>query len=214
MTDDTDEHCESDDDRSWSRESIDIVVPRDAAGEPIRNRRAERRSPVAQSSTGLVSRDFAPRTGGPELVASWPLGPAPSATEPGRADWEIAAAERLTLQRSILQQPYVGGIDYAPLYLNVAGWANVSDPETELSITLEHTVLSGKPFETTFTLTNTDRRPFASPMIECVSESAAAREQYDHLTKVFSGYELSARLEDGAGTGWLDQGTAVQLWSE
>jgi hypothetical protein len=118
----------------------------------------------------------------------------------------------VTLQKNVLQQPYVGGIDYNPLYLNVIGWGEVSSEKTTLSVTLEHAVLSGKPFETTFTLTNTDRAPFASTMIEMVSESEAAREQYDHLTKVFSGYELSAAVEDG--TGYLDQGTNVQLWSE
>jgi len=171
-----------------------------------------RRSPTQWSQSGLVSRDYAPRTGGPELVCSWPLGPAPAQTEPGDVDWEISGDAPVTLQKNMLQQPYVGAVDHAPLYLNVVGRSNVSCADAKLWITLKHAVLSGKPFEVTFALDNTERAPFVSPMIEAVSESEAAREQYDHLTKVFSEYELSAHVE--AGTGYLDQSTCVQLWSE
>lgn len=210
MTDDSSATATED---GWDRESVEIHAP--ARAESIdgdENRMLGRPSPLRRGGSGLVSRDYAPRTGGPELVCSWPLGPAPAQTEPGDVDWEITPGERVTLQKNTLQQPYVGAIDHVPLYLNVVGHGQVSTADAALRITLEHAVLSGKPFEVTFALENAERAPFASPMIEAVSESAAAREGYDHLTKVFSGYELSAVAE--SGTGYLDQGTCVQLWSE
>ena len=52
-----------------------------------------RPSPLAASESGLASRDYRPRTAGPELVTSWSLGPAPSADGPDDADWRVERGE-------------------------------------------------------------------------------------------------------------------------
>lgn len=197
----------------FSIDQIDIHSPSTPVEtQPDENRVLGRRSPIGRSPSSLVSRDYQPRTGGPELITSWPLGPSPSQDCPGDFDWELTATDPVVIQKNTFQQPYIGGLDYAPLYLNVIGWGELSTEGEELTLTLSHKVLSGKAFEATVSLKNTEKKPFASPMMEAVSESEEAQAQYDHLTKVFSGYELTAAVT--GGTGYLDQGTCVQLWSE
>jgi len=176
-----------------------------ASGDP--NRMLGRESPVERSSSGLASRDYRPRTGGPELVASWPLGPSPSQEGPGAEDWTVGSTEPVVLQRNYLQLPYLGPIDYSPLYLNVMGSAYV-DAGERLTLTLANRHLSGKPYECAVELTNDERKPFVLPMSEVAPETA----EHGVEGKEYGSYELRAAVS--GGTGHVDPGTAVQLWSE
>jgi len=178
------------------------------AAPPDENRRLPRRSPIPISESGIVSRDYQPRTGGPELIAAWPLGPAPSQSEPALKDWKITDAEYSSIQRNVLTQPLVGPIDYSKIYLNFTGHGYVDDEDSTLYITLMHNVLEGKPYETEIELSNTTRKPFMSPMIEFTPEIS----EYGLLGKVYSGYELMAKTSGGVG--YLDPGSSVQLFSE
>jgi len=170
------------------------------------NRMLARRSPVGQSSSGLASRDYQPRTGGPELVASWPLGPAPDSTSPGVEEWQVPAEESVVLQRNFLQLPYLGPIDYSPLYLNVMGAASVDGGTMRVELANQN--LSGKPYEHEVELTNDEREPFVVPMVEVAPET----DEHGEIGKSYGGYELRASTTDG--TGYVDPGTTVQLWSE
>lgn len=176
--------------------------------EPDPNRMLGRRSPVGQSESGLVSRDYQPRTGGPELIASWPLGSAPGQTEPGDVDWEVSTSEYVTLQKHTFTMPFVGPLDYAKIYLGVTGHARVDTEGETLSVELANRNLSGKPYEATAELGATELRPFASAMVEFAPET----DEYDNEGRMYGGYELRAKVSDGVA--YLDQGTAVQLWSE
>jgi hypothetical protein len=171
------------------------------------NRMLSRRSPVGRSASGLVSRDYQPRTGGPELVTSWPLGPAPSQTGADAEDWTVSSTDPAVLQRNVLQLPYLGPIDNNPLYLNAMGTARVDANET-LTLELTNRHLSGEPYETTVELTNDEREPFVIPMVEVALET----DEHGRLGKEYGGYELRATVS--GGTAAVDPGTAVQLWSE
>jgi len=170
------------------------------------NRMLARRSPVDRSSSGLASRDYQPRTGGPELVASWPLGPAPDSASPGVEDWRVPADETAVLQRNFLQLPYLGPIDYSPLYLNVMGAARVAGDVMRIELANQN--LAGKPYEHEIELTNEERAPFVVPMVEVAPET----DEHGELGKSYGGYELRASTSDGPG--YVDPGTTVQLWSE
>jgi len=174
------------------------------------NRMLSRRSPVDRSESGLVSRDYQPRTGGPELVASWQLGSPPAQTELGDVDWEITQTEYVTLQRNILSPPYVAGSNYSPTYLVVCGRGRVDTDGETLSIELTNSHLSGKPYETEIELTNTDERPFMTPLIE-VSPDRPDYEGKPWGSRVPE-YVLSAKVS--GGTAHLNRATSVQLWSE
>jgi hypothetical protein len=180
----------------------------DATVDP--NRMLSRRSPVGQSRPSTVSRDYQPRTGGPELVASWPLGAPPSQTEPGGEDWEVTDSEYVTLQKNYLNVPYVAPIECSILYLNVCGRAATSaDDETlTLGLTTDHLEVSGEPYETSIDLSAADGEYFLTPMIEFAPDTG----EYEPGHDIVSGYELRAKVS--GGTGHVDQGTAVQLWSE
>jgi hypothetical protein len=176
-----------------------------AGGDP--NRMLSRRSPVGQSESGLASRDYQPRTGGPELIASWPLGPAPSQTSAALEDWEVSSTEFVALQRNALQLPYLGPIDYSPLYLNATGRARVDTGE-RLTLELANRNLSGKPYEVAVELTNDERAPFMIPTVEVAPET----DEHGVMGKEYGGYELRAKVSGGSAA--VDPGTAVQLWSE
>ncbi|WP_435361682.1 hypothetical protein [Haloarchaeobius sp. DFWS5] len=175
------------------------------------NRIVERRDPVDQSESGLVSRDYQPRHGGPELIASWPLGPTPSQTEPGAVDWEVTSSEYVQLQRNLTVNHFLGPIEYTKIYAGIRGRGRVEGGGT-LSLKLEPIHLEGDEFQTEITLTNDDDEPFMTPMVEFTPDGRVYREHSFIGREMYGGYVFSAKVEDG--TGYLDQGTAVHLWSE
>lgn len=183
------------------------------AGETVarEDRMLSRRSPVGQSSSHLASRDYQPRTGGPELVTQWPLGPAPGQEGLSAPDWTIEVSEYAVVQTNIVNVPYLPGLECSKLYLSVCG-RGYSEGGT-LSVRLENEHLSGKPYETEVAFDEDEPEYFHSPMVEFASDR---REDYTHnyagRGDVYGGYRLLAKVE--AGTGYLDQGTSVQLWSE
>ena len=174
------------------------------------NRMLSRRSPVTESDTALVSRDYQPRVGGPELVASWPLGPTPAQTSPGDSDWEVTKTDYIPLQKNLLTLPYVAPIECSILYLNFCGRARTSsdDAALRLRLTTDHVEYSGEPYETTIGVSDEDGEYFLSPMVEFAPDTGDYKPGHD----IIAGYEFEAKVSDG--TGYVDQGTAVQLWSE
>lgn len=174
------------------------------------NRMLGRRSPTEHTETGLVSRDYQPRTGGPEIVASWRLGAPPTQTELGDVDWEITETEYVTLQSNLFTHPYVTGLNFAPAYLVVCGRGHVDSEGERLSVELSNSHLSGKPYETEIELRNTDPKPFMTPLVEFTPD----RPDYEGKPwgPEYQEYVLSAKVSDGSG--YLDPGTNVQLWSE
>lgn len=190
---------------------------RDRSDHPVRpdtadNRIVERRDPAEHSDSGLLSRDYQPRHGGPELIASWPLGPAPGQTEPGNVDWEVTDDEFVQLQRNLTVTPFVGPIEQSKIYLGVRGTGRVGSEGDTLSIRLETTHLEGSEYETEIELTNTSMQPFITPMVEFTPDARDYREHTFIGREMYSGYILSASVT--GGTGYLDQGTSVHLWSE
>jgi len=176
------------------------------------NRMLGRRPPTDQSSSGLASRDYQPRTGGPELVASWTLGPPPGQTEPGGDPWSLESPEFTQLKRVLFQLPYLGSVDYSKLYLNVRGKGHVELSDATLTLRLSKENLSGKPYETAVTLSNAESAPFILPMVEAVPDG---REYGPHNfigKEMYGGVALEGKVSDGRA--FLDQGTAIQLWSE
>lgn len=174
------------------------------------NRMLSRRSPVTESDAALVSRDYQPRVGGPELVASWPLGPPPSQTGPGDDDWEVTAPDYVALQRNYLTVPYVAPLGCSILYLNVCGRARTSagDATLTLRLTTDHLECSGEPYETTIRISDADGDYFLSPMVEFAPDTGDYKPGHD----IVAGYEFGAKTSGGSG--YVDQGSAVQLWSE
>jgi hypothetical protein len=131
----------------------------------------------------------------------------------GDVDWEIDTMEYTLIQKNTLQLPYLGPLDYAPLYLNVCGRGYVEPDGAVLSLSLADTQLSGKAYRTTLELENDTRKPFASSMIEVAPETTdETHAAYDKPGHLYGGYELKAKVSDG--TGYIDQGTCVQVWSE
>lgn len=175
-----------------------------------KNRIVERRDPVERSERGLVSRDYQPRHGGPELIASWPLGPAPGQSEPGTVDWEVTSEEYVQLQRNLTVNQFLGPIEYTKIYAGVRGRGRVDGGS--LSIRLEPLHLDGEEYRTTISLTNDDDAPFMTPMVEFTPDARDYREHAFIGREMYGGYSLSAKVT--GGTGYLDQGTAVHLWSE
>jgi hypothetical protein len=165
-----------------------------------------RPSPLPASDSGLASRDYRPRTAGPELITSWSLGPAPGADGPEDADWTVETGDYVTLQRSRFTLPYLGGHDDVPLYLNAVGHASVEAGAT-LSLWLSQRHLDGDHYEVEVDLTRTGE--FQTPMVEVAPDDPdAVRDGRE----VYGGFELRARVEDGAAT--VDRATAVQVFSE
>jgi hypothetical protein len=167
----------------------------------------ERRSPLKGSDSGLASRDYAPLVGGPTLVASWPLGVPPSGRGTGET-WEVSGTDWETLQRNVLSAPQLGPLDHSPTYLVVCGRAHV-DPGGTLSLRLANRHLSGKPYETTLDLESEESVTFSTPAVEFtpdrgVYEGSEARH--------YPEYALQATVS--SGTGYVNAGTNVQLWSE
>lgn len=172
-------------------------------------RTLDRDSPVDRSPSGLVSRDYQPLTRGPELLASWPLGSTPRQSEPGDIDWEITSDEYVIVQKNRLTLPYAGDIERAPLYLNVRGHVRVTTGTT-LTVYLRTTHLrDGKPYDVEIDLTHEEGDDFQTPFVEFAPERPG---DYTDLGEVFAGYELKAKAT--GGTGYLDQGTSVALYSE
>lgn len=169
-----------------------------------------RRSPVGQSRPSTVSRDYQPRTGGPELVASWPLGPTPSQERPGDESWTVTDPEFVTLQKNFVTIPYAAPIEHSILYLNACGRASTSSEEATLTLrlTTDHLELKGEPYETSIDLSAVDGEYFLTPMIEFAPDTG----EYEPGHDIVAGYELRAKVS--GGTGYVDQGSAVQLWSE
>lgn len=171
----------------------------------------ERRDPSQESASGLVSRDYQPRTGGPEMVASWPLGAPPTQNGLGDDEWEITTEEFVTIQRNLTVTNFLGAIEYTKLYGGVRGRVRVTDGAT-LSLRFSPIHLEGEQYETTVQFSCTETSPFITPMVEFTPDSRDYREHSFIGREMYGGYELEARVEDG--TGYLDQGTAVHLWSE
>jgi hypothetical protein len=176
------------------------------------DRMYERPVPMRRSDSGLASRDYRPRMGGPELVTSWPLGTAPGQTTPGDDEWVLTASEFTMLQRTLFQLPYLGPIDYNKMYLNVRGRGRVECSGATMTLRISNENLSGKPYETEIDLTNTENEPFISPMVELTPDG----DEYGTHTfigaEMYGGYTFEGKITDGSA--YLDQGTAVQLWSE
>jgi hypothetical protein len=165
-----------------------------------------RPSPLAASDSGLASRDYRPRRAGPELVTSWPLGPAPDATGADDADWTVGTGEYVTLQRSRFTLPYLGCHDEVPLYLNVVGHVSV-DTGATLSLWLSQRHLEGDHYEMEVDLTRTG--DFQTPMVEVAPDDPEAVRDG---REVYGGFDVRARVENGTAT--VDRATAVQLFSE
>lgn len=169
----------------------------------------DRDSPIYRSPSGLVSRDYQPLTHGPELLASWPLGPAPRQSGPGDVDWEITSEEYVTVQKNRLLLPYAGVVERAPLYLNVRGHSTVT-PETTLTLELRTTHLrEGKPYDVSIALAHEEGDDFQTPFVEFAPERPG---DYEKLGEMYAGYEFRAKVD--GDTGRLDQGTNVALYSE
>lgn len=214
MGDQPDPRAESDD--RQAKPTDRAIEPRrdgDQLTQPdvANNRMVQRRDPVEHSESGLVSRDYQPRHGGPELVASWPLGTAPGQTCPGDMDWEIESGGFTQLQRNLTVNHFLGPIEYTKLYVGVRGRGRVEN-SGELTIRLEPLHLEGEAYRTTISLTNETDEPFMTPMVEFTPDEQTYREHTFIGREMYGGYVLSAKVE--GGTGYLDQGTAVHLWSE
>ena len=175
------------------------------------NRLVERRDPVPESSSGLLSRDHQPRHGGPELIASWPLGVAPGQTEPGNVDWTVESTDFVQLQRNLTVNQFLGPIEFTRIYMGVRGRAHVSPGET-LTLRLSALHLEGEQYETTIELRNEEMEPFMTPMVELTPDARDYREHAFIGREMYGGYVLSARVSDGSAH--IDQGTGVHLWSE
>lgn len=189
---------------------------RDDGGIPSRpttadNRLVNRRDPSRESPSGLVSRDYQPRTGGPELIASWPLGTPPTQTGLGDDDWEVLSDEFVTLQRNLTVTNFLGPLEYTKLYGGVRGRVRV-DPGATLYLRFGPIHLEGEQYVTTVRFTCSETAPFITPMVEFTPDARDYREHSFIGREMYGGYELEARVEDGHG--YLDQGTAVHLWSE
>lgn len=182
------------------------IVPDTAA-----NRIVERRDPVPQSESGLLSRDYQPRSGGPELIASWPLGTPPEQETPGGDPWRILDTDFVQLQRNLTVNHFLGPIEYTKLYLGVRGRGRVANGGI-LTLRLEQLHLEGEAYETQIDLTNDSDAPFMTPMVECTPDARDYREHSFIGREMYGGYVFSAKVT--SGTGYLDQGTAVHLWSE
>lgn len=185
-------------------------APRPVVPDTAPDRTEPRRSPVDRSEAGLVSRDYQPRHGGPELVASWPLGPAPGQTEPGDVDWTVESEAFVQLQRNLTFTHFLGPIDYTKLYLGVRGRGRAEGGT--LTLRLETVHLEGDAYETEIDLRNGEDEPFGTPMVEATPDARDYREHEFIGREMYGGYVLSARVSGGVG--YLDQGTAVHLWSE
>lgn len=174
------------------------------------NRFRDRRPPEAHSKKGLVSRDYQPRHGGPELITSWPLGVPPGQSSPGGDPWRIESEEFTQIQRNLTVNHFLGPIEYTKLYVGVRGRARVEAGGT-LTLRLEPIHLEGDSYRTTIELTNEEDAPFMTPMVEFTPDARDYREHTFIGREMYGGYVLSAKVEDGVG--YLDQGTAVNLWS-
>lgn len=189
----------------------DRAVPRPQVPDTANNRIVDRRDPVPQSERGLVSRDYQPRSGGPELVASWPLGTPPGQTRPGGDPWPVDDEEFVQLQRNLTVNHFLGPIEFTKLYLGVRGCGHVTDGGT-LTVKLEQIHVEGPEYETSIDLTNDTDEPFMTPMVECTPDARDYREHSFIGREMYGGYVFSAKA--AGGVGYLDQGTAVHLWSE
>jgi hypothetical protein len=170
------------------------------------NRTLDRRTPIEHSDSGLASRDYRPLVGGPKLISSWLLGVPPS----DRGDeetWEVVSREWVTLQRNVLSAPHLGTLDSAPTYLVVCGRCHVAEGTT-LTIQLSNRYLSGKPYETTVTVNAEHSTPFCSPTVEFTPDRGVYEEADG---RHFPEYVLQAKVS--SGTGYVNAGTNVQLWS-
>lgn len=183
-----------------------------AASDQNPNRMHERPSPTGNSQSGLVSRDYRPRTGGPELIMSWPLGTAPQQTKPGDDDWVLESMAFTSLKRALVQLPYLGPIDYTKIYLNVRGAGRVDSEGEVLTLRLSSENLSGKPYEIELELTNNETEPFISPMVEFTPDARDYGEHEFIGKEMYGAISLEGKITDGAA--YLDQGTAIQVWSE
>ena len=166
-----------------------------------------RRSPIDRSDSGLVSRDYQPIIGGPKLICSWPLGPAPGDDFP-TGPWTINHTDFVPVQRNILTAPNLAPVDYAPTYLVACGRAHVDQGAT-LTLRIANRYFSGKPYETEWTVQVTEPTPFLSSTVECAPDEP---DYESPEARVFPEYALEAKVEGGCG--YLDPGTNVQLWSE
>lgn len=181
---------------------MDEQNPDEVRPDTADNRVIERRDPTDHSDSGLLSRDYQPRHGGPELIASWPLGPTPEQTAPGNIDWTVTDDEFVQLQRNLTVTPFVGPIEHSKIYLGVRGTGRVETDGETLTIRLETTHLEGSEYETEIDLSNTSMQPFVTPMIEFAPDTRDYREHTFIGREMYSGYVLSAAIT--GGTGYLD----------
>lgn len=176
------------------------------------NRMVQRRPPTEHSESGLLSRDYQPSHGGPELIASWPLGPTPDQTEPGDVDWEVTGDEFVQLQRNLTVNNFLGPFEEAKVYAGVRGRARVEGGGT-LTLKLDTVHLEGDGYETEIDLVNEESEPFITPMVEFLPDDRNDYREHSFIGReMYGGYAFSAKVE--GGTGYVDQGTAVHLWSE
>ncbi|WP_433627537.1 hypothetical protein [Halomicrococcus sp. NG-SE-24] len=194
-----------------SERAPDRDVPRPQVPDTADNRLVDRRDPVDRSQSGLVSRDYQPRRGGPELVASWPLGTPPRQSRPGNVDWKVESEEFVQLQRNLTVNHFLGPVEFTKLYVGVRGRGRVEGDGT-LALRLEPIHLEGEEYRTTVELADGSDAPFVTPMVEFTPDAPDYRQHTFIGREMYGGYVLSARAIDG--TGYLDQGTAVHLWSE
>lgn len=192
-------------------DSSDEGPPEPRMPDTAGNRLRDRRPPDEHSRSGLVSRDYQPRHGGPELVTSWPLGTPPGQSRPGGDDWTIESEEFVQLQRNLTVNHFLGPIEFTKLYVGVRGRGRV-DAEGTLTLRLEPIHLEGEEYRTSIELSNEDDAPFMTPMVELTPDARDYREHSFIGREMYGGYVLSAKVT--GGTGYLDQGTAVNLWSE
>lgn len=123
----------------------------------------------------------------------------------------MATKEFVTLQRNLTLTDFIGSIEYTRIYAGIWGRARVSDGG-RLTLRLRPIHLEADQYETTVKLVNSKERPFATPIVEFTLNTRDYREHSFIGQEMYGGYVLEARAE--SGTGFLDQGTAVYLWSE
>ncbi len=176
-------------------------------GHAADNRLLNRESPTDQSESGLPSRAWRPQTGGPQLVTTWSLGPAPAQfRSKEKWAWTIPEGEFL-LKHAMVSLPYGAAIDHAPSYVSALGRGFV-EAGTMLRLTLSCEHLEGDAYEETITVPTETNAPFVLPMLEFTPEVEA----YVDWGRICGEAKLFASVQGGPVT--IERGTCIQLWSE
>lgn len=191
--------------------SLDDSLPDPVVPDAAKRRKGEQRGVAPRNKSGLLSRHYRPRHDGPDYLASWPLGAPPRQTGPDDVDWRVESRTFVTLQRNLTVNHLFGAIDESPIYLGVRGRCRVTDGAT-LTLRVEPIHLDEPDYGTTIHLKNTETEPFMTPMDEFLPTDRDAYREHSFIGReMYGGYVLSAKVT--GGTGYIDQGTAVHLWS-